>query len=239
MHARPQPPRGIMFDLDDTIIAFDAVAHPAWLQICKTYAPQMALAPDVLFNAIRDTRTWFWSDTERHRKGRLNLDQTRITIITQALHKLNVSDIAIANEMAEAYTAEREAQIDFFPDAERTLQYLRDQQIQLALLTNGNAQKQRLKVNRFGLGRFFQTILIEGELGYGKPAEIVYLRALQDLELTPDQVWFVGDNLVWDVAAPQKIGIFSIWNDFRAQGLPADAAVTPDRIIRSIAELMA
>lgn len=94
-------------------------------------------------------------------------------------------------------------------------------------------------MNRFGLGRFFQTILIEGELGYGKPAEIVYLRALQDLELTPDQVWFVGDNLVWDVAAPQKLGIFGIWNDFRAQGLPADSAVTPDRIICSITELTA
>lgn len=67
MDAMPPLPRGIMFDLDDTIIAFDAVAHPAWLQICETFAPQMALAPDVLFSAIRDMRIWFWSDPERHR----------------------------------------------------------------------------------------------------------------------------------------------------------------------------
>lgn len=230
-------PKGIMFDLDDTIIAFDAVAHPAWQQICETFASQIALAPDTLFSAIRDARTWYWSDPERHRKGRLNLDQTRIAIITQALNQFAIDDISIAREMAEAYTVEREARIDFFPHAEATLQYLYDQQVRMALLTNGSAQKQRQKVKQFGLDRFFQSILIEGELGYGKPAGIVYLRALQDLELTPDQVWFVGDNLMWDVTAPQKLGIFSIWHDVEAKGLPVDSTTMPDRIIHSIAEL--
>jgi putative hydrolase of the HAD superfamily len=48
----------------------------------------------------------------------------------------------------------------------------------------------------------------------------------------------VGDNLEWEVAAPQRLGIFSIWMDGRRQGLPESTAVRPDRIINALPELM-
>lgn len=35
-------PKGILFDLDDTIIAFDAVAEPVWERVCRSYAPCIA-----------------------------------------------------------------------------------------------------------------------------------------------------------------------------------------------------
>ena len=141
--------------------------------------------------------------------------------------------------LSYSHPCPREALIHLFPQVEETLQYLCDHQVALALITNGAARQQRQKVQRFGLGRFFTTILIEGELGYGKPEAAVYRRALEHLGLTPEAVWSVGDNLEWDVSAPQQLGMFGIWHDVRAQGLPLTAAVIPDRIITSIAELMA
>jgi putative hydrolase of the HAD superfamily len=48
----------------------------------------------------------------------------------------------------------------------------------------------------------------------------------------------VGDNLEWDVAAPQKLGIFGVWIDRHAQGLPAGTTVAPDGIVRSLAEVL-
>jgi putative hydrolase of the HAD superfamily len=133
---------------------------------------------------------------------------------------------------------EREALIYLFPRAEETLQYLCHQKVVLALITNGEGQKQRQKVQRFGLERFFTTILIEGEVGFGKPEEAIYRWALENLGLTPGDVWSVGDNLEWDILAPQKLGMFGIWNDFRGQGLPSDSPIIPDRIITHISELM-
>jgi putative hydrolase of the HAD superfamily len=47
----------------------------------------------------------------------------------------------------------------------------------------------------------------------------------------------VGDNLEWEVAAPQRQGMVGIWVDAAGNGLPEDSTVTPDRIIRSITEL--
>jgi putative hydrolase of the HAD superfamily len=48
----------------------------------------------------------------------------------------------------------------------------------------------------------------------------------------------VGDNLEWEVAAPQRLGIYAIWHDTGGDGLPAGATARPDRIIRSLPELL-
>jgi putative hydrolase of the HAD superfamily len=233
-------PKGILFDLDDTIVAFDVVASPTWKRICETYAGKFPLVDSVsLFDAIQEVRSWYWSDKARHRSGRHNHEQVRREIARLAFKQLGIDNPPLAHDMADAYSREREARIHLFPRAEETLRYLCDHQVALALISNGEANKQRQKVTRFRLDRFFKTILIEGELGYGKPEEAVYLRALDDLGLTPDAVWSVGDNLEWDVSAPQQLGLFGIWHDVRARGLPPASPVTPDRIITSISELMA
>jgi putative hydrolase of the HAD superfamily len=232
-------PKGILFDLDDTIVAFDSVANPTWQRVCETYARQFGLGdPTHLYNAIQEVRTWYWSDKARHKQGRLNLEQARREIVQRAFKTLRLDNVSLAHEIADAFSTERETLIHLFPRAEETLQYLQDNKVALALITNGDAQKQWQKVLRFGLERFFRTILIEGEIGYGKPEEAIYRRALEKLELTPDAVWSVGDNLEWDVSAPQKLGMFGIWHDFRGQGLPPDSPIIPDRIITSISELM-
>jgi putative hydrolase of the HAD superfamily len=48
----------------------------------------------------------------------------------------------------------------------------------------------------------------------------------------------VGDNLEWEVAAPQRLGIFAIWFDAAGMGLPRDTHIRPDRIVASLPELL-
>jgi FMN phosphatase YigB (HAD superfamily) len=48
----------------------------------------------------------------------------------------------------------------------------------------------------------------------------------------------VGDKLDWDVAGAQAVGIFGIWLDKAGAGLPQDSTTQPDRIVRSISELV-
>ena len=93
------------------------------------------------------------------------------------------------------------------------------------------------KIARFEIADLFDAILVEGELGFGKPDERVYRRALSALDVKPADAWMVGDNLEWDVAAPQKLGMSGVWVDARGRGLPNDSAVKPDYIVRSLADL--
>jgi putative hydrolase of the HAD superfamily len=47
----------------------------------------------------------------------------------------------------------------------------------------------------------------------------------------------VGDNLEWDVAAPQRLGLRGVWVDRAGTGLAAGSTVRPHRIIREFWEL--
>ena len=100
-------------------------------------------------------------------------------------------------------------------------------------------EKQRTKIDRFDLAKYLVIILIEGEQGFGKPDKRVYIKALEGLDLKPEECWAVGDNLEWDVEGPQKLWYIGIWNDFSNKGLPENSPVAPDRIINSIVELTA
>jgi putative hydrolase of the HAD superfamily len=108
----------------------------------------------------------------------------------------------------------------------------------LALITNGPAALQEGKIAAHGLAGFFGCILISGRLGYGKPEERIFCQALALLGVEPHGAWMVGNNLEWDVAAAQRLGIFGIWVDASGRGVPPSSTAHPDRIIRTVAELL-
>jgi putative hydrolase of the HAD superfamily len=108
----------------------------------------------------------------------------------------------------------------------------------MALVTNGSAATQRAKIERFSLAPLFDHIQIEGEAGFGKPDEQAYRHALQALGVEPADAWMVGDHLEWEVAAPQRLGVYAIWHDPYGHGLPPASPVKPDRIIRRLADLL-
>ena len=237
--AKKLMPKGIIFDLDDTIIQFDAVAKPSWLSTCNYFTDGERIKDSkILFDAIVQSRKWYWSDTDRHQTGRLNLDKARRTIVNRALSQLSIYDESLAVRIIEKYAIDREKNMSFFPHAEETLHKIKNLGTILALVTNGESGSQRQKIDRFGLNRFFNVILIEGEVGVGKPDREVFLKALEKMKLGNRDVWFVGDDLERDVAGPQKLNIYAIWNDFRNRGLPPDSQYRPDRIINSISELV-
>lgn len=109
--------------------------------------------------------------------------------------------------------------------------------MKLALITNGDGPGQRAKVVRFALTERFDHIQIEGEHGVGKPEPQAYLDAMQTLGVEPQDTWMVGDNLDWEVVAPQRLGIYTIWYDPYRDGIPDGHAAKPDRIIHELGAL--
>lgn len=232
-------PQAILFDLDDTIIDDSSSVEPAWRVVCREAVLQaQGLDADALLDAIARARRRFWSDPDRHREGRADLRAATDRIVREAMHSLGFELPALAAIIANRYRDLREAAAYPFPGAVETLERLRTMGVRLSLITNGSGPGQRAKIERFDLTRHFDSILIEGEFGCGKPDERVYLAAMEALGSHPDETWSVGDNLEWDVAAPQRLGLFAVWVDASGAGLPAAAAVRPGRIIRSIAELL-
>ena len=232
-------PEAILFDLDDTILDDSSSVEPSWRAVCDDAARRIrGLDASNLLAAVDRTREWFWRDAARHREGRLDLRNASARIVNEALLSLGFDMPTQAKAIANAYRDLREAAIRPFPGALETLDRLRGRGTRLALITNGSAQSQRAKVEGFDLARYFDCIVIEGEFGLGKPEKRVYEAAMRTLGSGPGETWSVGDNLEWDVAAPQRLGLYAVWVDHRDAGLPAEAAAEPDRIVRFIRELI-
>jgi putative hydrolase of the HAD superfamily len=237
--SQPAVVKAILLDMDDTIIADDPFTQEAWWAACNNITGQLpGFSAAVLKTEIDKVRELYWKDPETHRIGRLNLAQARREIVNIAFSCLKIDAPVIANGLADLFTAEKERLCSPFPGALETLQVFKDQGFRLALLTNGGSDIQRQKINRFGLGRFFDHIIIEGEFGTGKPDERVFRSALEVLHVKPGESWMVGDDLGRDIDGAQRLGIHAIWVDFRKTGLPPDSSIKPDRIISSIAELI-
>ena len=128
----------------------------------------------------------------------------------------------LATRIADRFTAYREEEMFVFPGAHDAIDALKALGVKLALVTNGAADTQRAKVERFALAHRFDHIQIEGEHGFGKPEERAYLHAMDALGVTAPDTWMIGDNLEWEVVAPQRLGIYAIWMDVHGDGLPRD-----------------
>jgi putative hydrolase of the HAD superfamily len=230
-------PPVLLVDLDDTILEFGRIAPRVWRDLAPGYAAALGVEGATLVGAIERAANAFWSDAERAAHGRLDLPASRRLIVREAFDALRLRELEAAHALADAFTELRDARIKLLPGAVDTLERARAAGSRLGLITNGSAAAQRAKLVRFDLARHFDAILIEGEFGVGKPDLAVYREALQRLDARPDQTWMVGDNLEWDVAAPQRLGIYSIWVDPDGGGVPAEVAVRPDHVVRALAEL--
>ena len=229
----------MLIDLDDTLVCFDGVSHEAWARACESYAGCNTQEERLrLAGAISDYAHWYYSDPVRHKKGRNNLEETRRNIVREAFKTLGIYDPGGAGTVADTYSRIRTDLLYLFPGVHDTLAAIRDLRIRLGLITNGEGHLQRRKIERFDLARHFDVILIEGELGYGKPDRRVYSLAVEKLGVNPSDIWIVGDNFEWEIAVPSQLGFTGIWHDWRGAGLPSDARVQPDAIINDIPSLL-
>jgi putative hydrolase of the HAD superfamily len=227
----------IIFDLDDTILAY-GVAGDVWQSICLENARLIDGVDEyTLLDALNKARETYWADPERHRRGRLNLLKARRELVELAFSNLGIDNLDIAHKIADTYSTIREERAKLFPGSIETLEHLKASGKRMALITNGASDMQRAKIERYRLAQYFDNILIEGEFGAGKPDKSVFVHTLTVLGISPEEAWMVGDDLDRDIAGAQSVGIYTVWVDWKNEGLPKSTQVIPDKTVTSISEL--
>jgi putative hydrolase of the HAD superfamily len=234
-------PRAMLIDMDDTILSAYGRPEIAWHNVAAEFAGEYGpYTPQQVANSVLNSARAFWSAAGA--EWRLKLEEARRITVRNGFAALAAGGHALPEDLAvrlaNRFNAYREEEMFVFPGAHDAIDELKARGVKLALVTNGAAVPQRAKVDRFALSHRFDHIQIEGEHGFGKPEERAYLHAMQALGVTAADTWMIGDNLEWEVVAPQRLGIYSIWIDVHGDGLPADSAIKPDRIIRSLMELL-
>jgi len=253
-------PRGLLFDLDNTLLFEDEVTFRAVRAACKR-ARDHADTEELFAAALRiaDERwraaptfayadamgLWWgeglWGDFRGEgddlRAVREFAPRFRREVWRDSLAACGVDDDALAGALSCAYRGARRAGEIVDPQAMAVLDDLsRDHS--LALVTNGAPDVQREKIGRTTLARYFGAIVISAEVGFGKPDARIFEAALEAIGATADSAVMVGDSLLRDVGGARNAGLRSIWIDRDQARSRADEPV-PDVRIRALSEIRA
>ena len=97
-----------------------------------------------------------------------------------------------------------------FPDVFPSLQKWKNQRIQLGVISNFDSRLNKiLKV--LDLEQFFTSITISSMVGFAKPDQNIFNVALKKHQVTAQQAWHIGDNLIKDYQGAKNAGIKAFW----------------------------
>lgn len=204
----------VCLDIDDTLIDFTASARtalhgmvgrddlwPLWQELTDQYVA-LVVAGDLDYRQMRCARTKaFFADLGSH----------------------------LADDEVDAMEQRRLAEMNrawrLFDDVLPCLDWLRAAGLALAAVTNASGPHQHTKLADTGLSRFFDAVLIAGELGAAKPDPVIFHTACERLGTTPATTAHVGDRLDLDACGARDAGLHGIWLDRGADEDPRPGGV--------------
>ncbi|MCD6523714.1 MAG: TIGR02253 family HAD-type hydrolase [Thermococcus sp.] len=97
-----------------------------------------------------------------------------------------------------------------YPDTVPTLEWLKEKGLKLGVVTSGPAY-QRLKLELTGLEGYFDAVVTRDDVGAIKPEPKIFLRALEELGVSPREAVMVGDSLRQDIYGGKNVGMKTVW----------------------------
>lgn len=202
---RPLSPiQAITFDLDDTL--YDN--HPV---IDKTEEEVLRFVReyDLQFNHFTNSDLYTFRKIVAEQEPDICHDITRWRWLSS---KMMFCHYGYNRENAEKGADEVMAHFTYWrnqidvPESTHEILTALAQKMPLVAITNGNAEPAAC-----GLGQYFQFVLKAGPDGRSKPYCDMYRLAAQKLDLQPQAILHVGDNLITDVAGAIRSGMQACW----------------------------
>ena len=82
----------------------------------------------------------------------------------------------------------------------------------LGLLSNyPDGTAVRASLEKLGLTRFFDSIVVSGELGYVKPHPLTFDTSLRELGVPAERALFAGDHWLADIQGAKRAGMQAVW----------------------------
>jgi putative hydrolase of the HAD superfamily len=200
----------LFFDLDHTLWDFDTNAKHALEDIFHQYklAEKINAAFELFFEKYLYHNKILW---ENYQNGLTTADELKWKRMSRTLLEFKVGDEKLSKEMGVSFLELLPTKKSIFPHTVEILQYLKDKNYELHLITNGFEKTQWHKVKNSQIDHFF-THMITSEISNSmKPNKEIFEFALQKTNATKEASIMIGDNLEADIMGAINFGMDCIF----------------------------
>ncbi|MEV4110890.1 HAD family hydrolase [Nonomuraea sp. NPDC049695] len=200
--------KGVLFDLDDTLLDHRGAADAAIVAWVSAHSPAHPRLDEVavLWAGLEGPylAMWHTGACSLQEQRRLRLRALCQELAVPAPADLDAAYADFSERYRQNWTAHH--------DVTQALAELDG--LTLGVLTNGTQRLQEAKVRAIGLAGLVGPVLT-GEVlgGHFKPSPAAYTGAAAALGLAPEEVLLVGDDVDKDVTGPAPTGMRSVWLD--------------------------
>lgn len=213
----------LLFDADDTLFHFDAFSglKLMFAQYCIDFSEDH-------YNEYQTLNKQLWVEYQNAQISAQQLQQRRFQTWAD---KLSVE----ASELQNAYMRAMAEVCQPTPGAKELLQFIHGK-VKLGIITNGFIALQEARLERSGLKKYFDLLVISEQVGAAKPHPDIFEHAFIKMNHPKrEQVLMVGDNPDSDILGGLNAGIHTCW--LNTTNRLAPEGITPHYQVTSLIEL--
>lgn len=186
--------KAILFDLDNTLID----RQRAFREMLERTFHEYYTDENYIENLVKDTL--IFDDG-----GRVE----RIDAFGKLIEKYNIKEFTAEN-FAKAWSKESGSTVYLFDDVVPTLQILKTK-YKLAIVTNGDYDSQKRKLDNVNLYPYLDYTLISSEIGIRKPDVRIFKYACKQMGFKETECLYVGDSYSRDIVGALNAGLDAIY----------------------------
>ncbi|XP_038607257.1 N-acylneuraminate-9-phosphatase [Tachyglossus aculeatus] len=230
--------RAVFLDLDNTLIDTAEANRAALKEVIKFLQSKCQL--DEGEAHVICAKVQLKLSKERYDPAAASITDLRISHWEEALRetKGGPADRNLAEECYLLWKSTRLRHMTMTDDIKTMLLELR-KEVRLLLLTNGDSQTQREKIEACACQPYFDAIVVGGEQKEEKPAPSIFFHCCDLLGVQPKDCVMVGDTLETDIRGSLDADLkATIWIS-KTGTLPPNPSPIPHYIVSSVLELPA
>jgi YjjG family noncanonical pyrimidine nucleotidase len=218
----------ILFDADHTLFDFDKSSEEALADTLLKHGVAEHKTHWLTYNTINKA---CWAAFE---KGEIDRETMRTQRFSHFFEQINAQSIDI-DDFGNQYLQSLPLRPYFIDGATELLSGLHGR-VKLGIITNGLREVQRPRLESTGIDKYFDVIVVSGEIDLMKPNHAFFDHTHQLMgRPEKDRVLVVGDSLSADIAGGAGYGFKTCWfNQFDA---PINGDVKPDYQINELYKL--
>ncbi|XP_074065390.1 N-acylneuraminate-9-phosphatase [Macrotis lagotis] len=230
--------RAVFLDLDNTLVDTAEATRRAMLEVTKLLKSKYQFKEGEA--QIISEKVQIKFSQECYRESKMSITNLRISHWEEAIQETREETAVqeLAKECYFLWKSTRLQHITLSEDIKNMLIELR-KEIPLLLLTNGDTQTQREKIEACDCQPYFDAIVVGGEQEEEKPAPSIFYYCCDLLGVQPGDCVMVGDTLETDIQGGLNAGFkATVW--INKNGIvPQKESPVPHYVVSSVLELPA